>query len=89
MSLVAGGVFWTVRALFALFPGFALRHPIKKYAAVAALLVGLIYMLLADFGAATERSYIMIAVAHGHCQGRVASHHDDHKLEQTKEKGRA
>jgi competence protein ComEC len=62
MSLVAGGVFWTVRALFALFPGFALRHPIKKYAAVAALLVGLIYMLLADFGAATERSYIMIAV---------------------------
>ncbi len=62
MSLVAGGVFWAVRALLALFPGFALRHPIKKYAAAAALLVGLIYMLLADFGAATERSYIMIAV---------------------------
>ena len=62
MSLVAGGVFWAVRALLALFPGFALRHPIKKYAAGAALFVGLIYMLLADFGAATERSYIMIAV---------------------------
>jgi len=62
MTLVAGGVFWAVRALLALFPGFALRHPIKKYAAGAALFVGVIYMLLADFGAATERSYIMIAV---------------------------
>jgi competence protein ComEC len=62
MSLVAGGVFWAVRAMLAIFSSFALRHPIKKYAATAALLVGLIYMLLADFGAATERSYIMIAV---------------------------
>ncbi|MEO6607662.1 MAG: ComEC/Rec2 family competence protein [Aestuariivirga sp.] len=62
MSLVAGGVFFTVRAVLALFPGLALRRPIKKYAAGAALFVGLIYMLLADFGAATERSYIMIAV---------------------------
>ena len=62
MSLVAGGVFFIVRAVLALFPGLALRRPIKKYAAGAALFVGLIYMLLADFGAATERSYIMIAV---------------------------
>jgi competence protein ComEC len=62
MSLVAGGVFFAVREILALFPAFALRWPIKKYAAASALLVGLIYMLLADFGAATERSYIMIAV---------------------------
>ncbi len=62
MTLVAGGVFWTVRAFLALFPPLALRYPIKKWAAVAALLVGLIYMLLADSGSATERSYIMIAV---------------------------
>ena len=62
MSMVAGGVFWAVRALFALIPFLALRLPIKKIAAVAALAVGFIYMLLADSGSATERSYIMIAV---------------------------
>jgi competence protein ComEC len=62
MSLVAGGVFWAVRAFLALFPFLALQYPIKKWAACAALIVGLIYMLLADSGSATERSYIMIAV---------------------------
>jgi competence protein ComEC len=30
MSLVAGGVFWIVRAVLAFFPGLALRRPIKK-----------------------------------------------------------
>ena len=62
MSMVAGGVFWAVRALLALIPVLALRFPIKKVAAVAALIVGLIYTLLADSGSATERSYLMIAV---------------------------
>lgn len=62
MSLVAGGVFWVMRAFLALFPFLALNYPIKKWSAVAALIVGLIYMLLADSGSATERSYIMIAV---------------------------
>lgn len=62
MSMVAGGVFWAVRALLALIPFFALRFPIKKIAAVVALVVGLIYTLLADSGSATERSYLMIAV---------------------------
>ncbi len=62
MSLVAGGVFWLVRALLALFPAAALRWPIKKFAAVAALAAGLFYMLLAGAEVATQRSYIMIAV---------------------------
>jgi competence protein ComEC len=62
MTLVAGGVFWLVRALLALIPHAALTYPIKKWAALAALLAGLFYMLMADSGAATERSYIMIAV---------------------------
>jgi len=62
MSMVAGGVYWAVRALLALIPFIALRFPIKKIAAVAALIVGLIYTLLADSGSATERSYLMIAV---------------------------
>ncbi len=62
MTLVAGGVFWVVRALLALFPALALHWPIKKIAAVCAMFIGLFYMVLAGFGAATERSYIMIAV---------------------------
>ncbi len=62
MTLVAGTVFWVVRAAFAAFPRAALRWPIKKFAAIAALIMGFFYMVLADFGAATERSYIMIAV---------------------------
>jgi competence protein ComEC len=63
MSLVAGGVFFTVRAFFAAIPFLALGYPIKKWAAVAALIDGFLYMMLADGGSATERSYIMIAIA--------------------------
>jgi competence protein ComEC len=62
MSLAAGSVFWLVRAFLALFPGVAQRYPIKKWAAAAALLFGFIYMLLAGSAAATQRSYIMLAV---------------------------
>jgi competence protein ComEC len=62
MWLVAGGVFWTVRAGLALVPALALSWPIKKWAAAAAVAVGLFYLLLADSGVATERSFIMVAV---------------------------
>ena len=62
MWLVAGGVFWGVRAALALFPPLALRWPIKKWAAVLALAMGLFYMLLANGGVATQRSFLMIAV---------------------------
>ena len=62
MSLVAGGVFWIIRALLALFPAIAERWPIKKWAAAAALVAGLLYMMLAGADVATQRSYIMIAV---------------------------
>ncbi len=62
MSLAAGGVFWIVRALLALFPSIAQHWPIKKWAAAAALVFGFAYMLLAGSGTATQRSYIMLAV---------------------------
>jgi competence protein ComEC len=62
MALVAGGAFWTLRAALAWFPAIALRNPIKKWSALFAIFVGLLYMLLADSGPATERSFIMIAV---------------------------
>lgn len=62
MTLVAGMFFWLVRALLALSPTLAACHPIKKWAAVAGLLMGLAYMILADASVATQRSYIMLAV---------------------------
>ncbi|NMD08973.1 MAG: ComEC/Rec2 family competence protein [Phyllobacteriaceae bacterium] len=62
MAMVAGSTFWLVRALLALSPSLGLRWPIKKWSAAVALMVGFFYMLLADGGAATERSFIMIAV---------------------------
>ena len=62
MSIVGGFVFWIVRALLSLVPALALRYPIKKWAAVAALLVCFFYMLLADSGSRTERSFVMSAI---------------------------
>jgi competence protein ComEC len=62
MWLVAGGVFWAVRAGLALVPVLALAWPIKKWAAGAAVVTALFYLLLADSGVATERAFIMVAV---------------------------
>ena len=62
MWLVAGGVFWAVRAGLALWPPLALALPIKKWAAGAGLAAGLFYLLLADSGVATARAFIMVAV---------------------------
>ncbi len=62
MSLIAGGVFALVRGLLALSPTLALSFPIKKWAALAALLIGFLYMLLSGSAVATQRSYVMLAI---------------------------
>lgn len=62
MTLVAGMCFWLVRAVLALWPPLATSYPIKKWAAVAGLVMGFAYMILADASVATQRSYIMLAV---------------------------
>jgi competence protein ComEC len=62
MAVVAGVVFFAIRALFALFPAFANRHAIKKWAACVALLVAALYLLLSGAEVATQRSFIMIAI---------------------------
>ena len=59
MALVAGVVFFAVRALLALVPPLALRCPIKKWAAFAALLAALFYLLLSGAEVATQRSFLM------------------------------
>ena len=62
LALAGGFFFWVVRALLALFPPVALRYPIKKWAAVAALLGAGIYLLISGCGAPALRSYIMLTV---------------------------
>ena len=62
MAVVAGVVFFIVRALLALIPGLADRAPIKKWAAFAALVVTAFYLVLSGAEVATQRSFIMIAV---------------------------
>ena len=65
MGLVSGALFWLVRALLAMVPWLALNLPIKKIASVAALAGAAGYFLLAGGSVATERAFIMVAVALG------------------------
>src|SRR3984957_12777471 len=62
MAVVAGVVFFFVRAVLALIPGLALRRPLKKWAALAALLVATFYLELSGAEVATQRSYFMTAI---------------------------
>jgi competence protein ComEC len=65
MVLAAGTFFWLVRAVLALAPGFALLWPVKKIAAVAAMIGATIYCIFSGSDVATERSLIMTLVLFG------------------------
>jgi competence protein ComEC len=62
MAVVAGVVFFAVRALLALIPGLTVTFPIKKWSAAAALAAATFYLLLSGAEVATQRSYFMTAV---------------------------
>lgn len=62
MAVVAGVVFFTVRAFLALFPVLTAGFPIKKWAAAAALAAAAFYLLLSGAEVATQRSFFMTAV---------------------------
>src|SRR4249920_850250 len=62
MAVVAGVVFFAVRALLALIPGLTVSFPIKKSAAAAALFAATFYLLLSGAEVATQRSFLMTAV---------------------------
>jgi competence protein ComEC len=62
MAVVAGVVFFAVRALLALIPGLAVGFPIKKWSAAAALVAAAFYLLLSGAEVATQRSFFMTAV---------------------------
>jgi competence protein ComEC len=62
MAVVAGVVFFVIRALLALIPGLANTRPIKKWSASAALIAAFAYLILSGSEVATQRSFIMTAV---------------------------
>ena len=62
MAVVAGVVFFAVRALLALVPVLTVTFPIKKWSAAAALLAAAFYLLLSGAEVATQRSFFMTAV---------------------------
>ncbi|QHQ34725.1 ComEC/Rec2 family competence protein [Algicella marina] len=63
MGLLTGFVFAVVRLALALPPGLALWLPAKKLAAAAALAFGLFYLALSGASVATQRAFVMAAVA--------------------------
>ncbi|GJD65121.1 hypothetical protein MPEAHAMD_5308 [Methylobacterium frigidaeris] len=65
MVLAAGVVFWLARALLALVPGLALAWPIKKMAALLAMIGVTGYCAFSGWDLAAERSLVMTLVMLG------------------------
>jgi competence protein ComEC len=62
MALVGLGLFWVVRAALAAFPYLALRYPIKKWAAAAALGSTAFYLMISGVTSASTRAFVMLAM---------------------------
>lgn len=62
MALVSLTIMILIRSGFALFPEFASRHAVKKYAASVALIALAVYLFISGSAVAAERSFVMIAV---------------------------
>ncbi len=63
MGLMSGVVFGALRLLIALVPPLALRIPARSIAAGGALIVAAGYLALSGGNVATQRAFIMVAVA--------------------------
>ena len=63
MGLLSGFVFALFRLCFALVPPVALRWPARKLAACGALAAAAVYLALSGGNVATERAFVMVAVA--------------------------
>jgi competence protein ComEC len=62
MAIMAGSLYFAVRLMLVAVPGLALRFPVKKWAALAALIGGLGYLLISGASVATQRAFLMTAV---------------------------
>ena len=65
MTLVAGILFFMARLLLTLLPGFALRYPIKKWAAGFAILGAIAYDIMTGSRVGTERALFMTMIMLG------------------------
>ncbi len=62
MGLATGLIFFTVRGALAAIEPIAIRFPIKKWAAVAALFSGFAYLLLSGGAWSPRRAFVMTAI---------------------------
>ncbi|MGF1611225.1 MAG: ComEC/Rec2 family competence protein, partial [Kiloniellales bacterium] len=62
LGLVAGLLFFAVRAALALVPPLALEQPIKKWAAVAAACGAFAYLMLVGATVPAQRAFVMVAL---------------------------
>lgn len=62
MALVAAWTMGAMRLGFACFQNFAVRHPVRKYAAGVALIALAAYLFISGYQVAAQRSFIMIAI---------------------------
>lgn len=62
MALVAGTIMVALRTIFAFFPSFSSRRPVKKYSAFIALFSIASYLFISGGEVAAQRSFIMLAV---------------------------
>ncbi len=63
VGLVAGIIFTGFRFLLALVPFIGLRYPIKKWAALAAIIGAFGYALIAGATLPTQRAFLMLSIA--------------------------
>jgi len=62
LSVVAGLVFFSLRFLLAAIPPLALRYPIKKWAAMLALIASYIYLRVSGSPVSAERAFFMVSL---------------------------
>lgn len=65
MGLLTALVFGLLRLLLAALPPLALRWPVKEIASLGALLAAALYLALSGGNVATQRAFVMVAVALG------------------------
>ncbi|NNE53306.1 MAG: DUF4131 domain-containing protein [Sulfitobacter sp.] len=65
MGLLSAVVFGALRLGLAAVPALALRWPTKKIAAFGALMAAVVYLALSGGNVATQRAFVMVAVALG------------------------
>nr|WP_246413588.1 ComEC/Rec2 family competence protein [Rubricella aquisinus] len=62
MGMLTGFVFALVRFGLSAVPGLAAQWPIRKLAAVAAILAGVVYLVMSGGAVATQRAFVMVTV---------------------------